>query len=239
MKINDSHVHSFSGLKDYDIHADHKNIIYNYIDEYQSRSSQYNDPQVYNSLIFDFHNQENLDFLFQELRNNRVHAIKIHSRIQKIRDQDYEKLWEKLQAVPANVPIIFDAFYDGPDFEYQPSLFRLTELCKLLPHHKIVVAHSGGYELLKYFFHLRTVPNIYFELSLSLHYLFDSHLYVDMVKLLKHVNKERIIFGSDYPYASPQTQVGNLEILAREAGLKKSEMELITYHNFFKIFGIK
>ena len=152
MRLNDSHLHISSGIDDYDIDISFRNIIYNYIEEYNEESDKYRDSSTHHTLIFDFRSTHNTKFLIDEIKANRVHGIKIHSRIQKILPDEYDLLLKRLNEIPEYIPITFDAFYDGPDVMYQPSMTALGKLVEIYPNRKVIIAHSGGYEMLKYFF---------------------------------------------------------------------------------------
>lgn len=237
MKINDAHLHISETLNSYDLDVEYRNIIYNFIDEYKQKADEFRNERTHQTLIFDFRSDENLAFLYDEINNGRVHGIKIHSRIQQIPRDGYAEVFKKIKDLPTNIPITFDAFYDGPDLPYQPSKDALAKLIEVLPEHKIVIAHSGGYEVLKYFFHFRTVSNIYFDLSLSLHYLGDSSVKTDLIKLLRFVKKERILFGTDFPFAPAGGQKDQLLKFCKEAGLTNDEIHQVFYQNYLNVFG--
>ena len=100
-----------------------------------------------------------------------------------------------------------------------------------------VIAHCGGYEILKYFFHLRPLPNIYYDLSFSLQYLRDSSLYTDLVKLIKYTDKSKVMFGSDYPLADPNLQLEILLGVFDELKLSTQEREKILFRNAESLFA--
>lgn len=234
MKIYDCHLHIEKGLDNYDLEIEGGNVIYNSIENYKLFSQKH--PEYSASLIFDYKN--NLNFVLEEARKNRLSALKIHSRIQQISINDYEYLFEALDRDKTEIPIIYDAFYFGSELDFQPSLYWLVELIKRYPKRKIIVAHSGGYEVLKYFFHLRPFGNVYYDLSFSLQYLSDSSIFMDIKKLIKYTDKTKIFFGSDYPYASPLFQKNSLVKIFTEIGLNNKDQQLILSKNARDVFNI-
>lgn len=238
MKINDSHLHISDTLTGYDLDVEYRNIIYNFINEYRNKADEFRNDKTHQTLVFDFRSEENLKFLYNEIKRGRVQGIKIHSRIQQIEKEEYASLLEKIKNLPEDVVITYDAFYDGPDVEFQPSMGVLAKLVEVLPNHKIIIAHSGGYQMLKYFFHFRTVSNIYYDLSLSLHYLGDSSVKKDLIKLLQFVKKDRILFGTDFPFAPGIGQKDQLLKFCREAVLSDDEIHQIFYQNYKYVFGV-
>lgn len=206
MSIFDCHLHVQEGLEGYNMDMLNGNIIFNSISDYTNFSNKY--PALYHSLIFD--TSVELQFYNELITNKKIQAIKIHSRLQKISEDKYLGLISSLQKLNSNIPIIYDAFYFGSDLKYQPSLIGLIKLIKAFPKRKFIIAHAGGYEVLKYFFHLREFKNVGFDLSFSLQYLHDTSLSQDLMKLLKYTDNHKIFYGSDYPYADPKLQVENL-----------------------------
>ncbi|MCZ2139880.1 MAG: amidohydrolase family protein, partial [Bacteroidia bacterium] len=168
----------------------------------------------------------------EEILSEKIQAIKIHSRIQQIRTNDYHELLHTLKNINSNIPIIYDAFYFGNDIEFQPSLEGLIYLAKGLPNTKFIVAHAGGYKMLEYFFHLREFKNIAYDLSFSLQYLIDSSCMVDLIKLIKYTPKEKLFFGSDYPYADPTIQYNNLLEILTNLKVSSKQIEAIFTTNW-------
>jgi len=206
MSIFDCHLHVQEGMDGYNADMLNGNVIFNSISDYTNFSAQY--PALHHSLIFD--SSVELQFYHELIINKKIRAFKIHSRLQKISEEKYAGLISSLQELDSNIPIIYDAFYFGSDLKYQPSLNGLIQLINAFPKRKFIIAHAGGYEVLKYFFHLREFKNVGFDLSFSLQYLHDTSLSQDLMKLLKYTDSHKIFYGSDYPFADPKLQVENL-----------------------------
>lgn len=220
-RVFDCHLHIDNGLTNYNIEINNANIIFNYVEQYISQKDYF--PDFYKSLIFDFRN--NYDFVFSEIMSERIHAIKIHSRIQHIQTNEYPEILKAIKKIGINIPIIYDAFYFGSDIDFQPSLPGLLYLAKELPNTKFIVAHAGGYKILEYFFHLRELKNIAFDLSLSLQYLSDSSAKFDLIKLIKFTSIEKIFFGSDFPFADPKYQFSILFETLINLGVSSRDIE--------------
>lgn len=227
-EIFDCHLHVDHELTNYNIEIVNANIIFNYIEQYISQKDKY--PSFYKSLIFDFRN--NYDYVFNEIRSEKIHAIKIHSRIQQIESHEYPELLKAIKRTGNNIPIIYDAFYFGSDIEFQPSLSGLLYLARELPNTKFIVAHAGGYKILEYFFHLRELKNVAFDLSFSLQYLSDSSAKFDLIKLIKYTSKEKLFFGSDFPYADPKKQVSNLFDILINLSIPTRDIEAVFSTNW-------
>lgn len=224
----DCHIHVETGLEKYDAAMSSGNIIFNSIESYEQNAPQY--PEFLHSLIFDI--TKDISYFRNLIENNKIVCLKIHSRIQQITAEDYPLYTQKLKELDSNIPIIYDAFYYGSDIEFQPNLVELIKLVKTFPNKKFIIAHAGGYEILKYYFHLRTFPNVGYDLSLSLQYLEDSSCRQDLKKLIKFTPKEKLFFGTDYPFASPSNQVVILNQILNELNLTEKEKAGIFNNNW-------
>lgn len=231
--IIDGLVHLEKGLVDYDLEAVAKNIVFNFVDQYREQVRQVPAGDAI-TLVFDYKN--NLDFVLKEAQAKKIRAFKIHSRDQKIKKDDYACLIDKLSPAPENLPILIDCFYYGPELEFQPSLQGIIQIAEKFPNRSIVIVHCGGYRLLQYFHHLRPLKNIYYDLSFTLQYLEDSSIFADLKKLIRFTNKSRIIFGSDYPHASPKKQALILEGIISNLQLNAEEKKALFHDNAKRLY---
>ncbi len=232
IKIFDCHAHIENGLTGYDLAISKRNIIFNDIDSFEQRSVDVPRGDAI-SLILDL---ERFDVAAELIRLKRIQALKIHSRVQKIRRKDYQLFHNKLRLVPPGFPVIIDSFYYGSEMDYQPNLDKTAEVIRTFPDLKFVIAHAGGYELLRYFFHLRELKNVWYDLSFSLQYLHDSSAFLDMRKLIRFTDDSRVMFGSDYPYGSPQLQCAILMNLLNELEFTQDQAQRIFFDNAELLF---
>ncbi len=227
--IFDCHVHVENGLQGYDLpRTTRRNIIFNYTDHYRKLRDRVTPDDVI-SLILPLNSEH--AFVKAEADAGRIAGLKIHSRIQQITSERHRDLHQALRAMPEHLPIIYDAFYFGPRLEHQPSLEGVISLAENFPERRFVIAHAGGYEVLKYFLHLRPLSNIWYDLSLSLQYLEDTSHRADLVKLVRYTDKSRIMYGSDYHYASPFQQAKVLGRICDEAGVSADDQKRIFFEN--------
>lgn len=167
-------------------------------------------------------------------KKKKISALKIHSRLQQISAEDYPALLKHLKKLNTDTPIIYDAFYYNSDLLYQPSLSFLITLATKFPKIKFIVAHAGGYNILQYFFHLRDLKNIAYDLSFSLQYLQDSSCYTDLVKLIKFSNRDKLFFGTDYPLAAPGKQFEILNNILQHLRYTDQEKENVFCNNWIR-----
>lgn len=235
MKIFDCHTHIERGFNDYSLpNVANKNIVFDSIDSYRKNRHLVNSTDVV-SLIIDL---DQIDYVRQEVENGLVNAIVIHARDQKLNCDDYAFLLKSLALFPDQLPVLIDSFYYGEDINHQPSLEMIIEFAKKYPKKKFVIEHSGGYEVLRYFFHLRPLNNIYYDLSFSLQYLYDSSCFLDIKKLIKYTDKTKIMYGSDYFWASPSLQLEILQSIFCDLDICIDDQKLILYHNASNVFNM-
>lgn len=233
IKIFDAHVHVDNGLSNYDLTVDGMNLIFNHVDAFQTfREGSASQSR---SLILDI--GDDFGYVCNEARTGNIAALKIHSRLQHITKTDWPAIETHLAQMPARLPIIIDAFYYGKDLDAQPSLRHIIHIAERFPDRHFVIAHSGGYHILEYFFHLREFTNISYDLSFSLQYLLDSSKWIDLRKLIKHTNKARILFGSDFPFASPKLQYQSLLAIADDLQLSHADRAAIFFENAYRLFA--
>lgn len=213
-------------------------MIFNFIDDYNKHKSKLKKTDSV-SLVLDCFEKKNKEFVLKEFQSGNIDAVKINSRDQGFTQEAYPVLFSTLKEIPKHLPIIYDAFYFSHKLENQPSLKYLINLCLNFPERKIIVAHSGGYEVLKYFFHLRTLPNIYYDLSLSLLYLYDSSCYLDLIKLIKYTDKSRILFGTDFYWAPAKSQKIIFDEISKKLNLNKIDIQKIYSENSLDLFKNK
>lgn len=234
MNIFDTHYHIDQGGEGYNIHPQRRNWIFNFTDQYKLHASSVPKDDT-RTLIFDYNHQ--LPFIRQEIAAGQLAAFKIHSRLLKITDTDYSDLFDAFSPFShLGLPVIMDAFYFGDDLDVQPNLKRIAEMARLFPETTFIIAHSGGIKVLEYFLHLKNLPNVVFELSLSLSYLKHASVYKDFEVLLRFGDKNRIIFGTDFPYVDAAEQLQQFLHMARATGLSEEYQDKILYANASRMF---
>jgi predicted TIM-barrel fold metal-dependent hydrolase len=235
MRIFDAHCHIEKTLQGYNLQAQHRNIIFNDVDLYK-RLHVNVDAQDTKTLLFDF--RRNLDFVTEQATKKAIQGFKVHSRIQKLNVSAYEELYDAFQTIEAeHLPVVFDAFYTGSELEYQPNLEKIVEFARLFPNNTVIIAHCGGYRVLEYLQHLKNVPNIVFELSFSLSYLQYSSVYRDFELLLRFADRNRIIFGTDFPYVDAQDQLKVFLKMADDLNISETDSDKILFGNACGLFG--
>lgn len=236
MKIIDCQVHIEKGCEKYDLKVDGRNVIFNTVADYKAHRSKTTKTDSV-SLVLDF--KKDLEFVRHEIASSRAVALKVHSRVQQLSKEDYKPLKAALATFPSHIPVIIDAFYWGHDLNHQPSMEAIVDIAVSDPKRTVVVAHGGGYEVAKYYVHLRKLANVHHDLSLSLQYYEDSSLLMDFKKLIKWTDKKKLMFGSDFPDFSPKKQFDLLMRICDELKISSGDQESIFSGNAAELYGIQ
>lgn len=233
MKIFDCHAHITESFAKYHLEVVGKMVIFNSFEDFDLNSTKI-EKQDAKAIILDFRN--NFQRVKSLVETKQVNALKIHSRIQRIAETDLDLVLEHISLLNTKLPIIYDAFYYGPDLDFQPSLHHLTTIAKTFPQNPIVVAHCGGHKVLEYFYHLRPLTNIYYDLSFSLGYLKTTSAYQDLQNLIRFSDKTKVMFGSDFPFTDPVSQFQNFKQIAADLLLNDQEVNQIVLENAHSLY---
>ncbi len=163
-------------------------------------------------------------------------AIKEHFYGMRLASNDYKGSYRQIEQ--AGVPLITHLGSKGyTDMEtfFEAIFARLCDYKNLCPELKIVLAHAGCD-----FRHKFWNPS-WEKLLERINKTFpDSHVDISGltdVELLKHVVQvfpiERILFGSDFPYAHPKPMIALLESF-----LDEFQKERIFYQNATELFNL-
>lgn len=152
----------------------------------------------------------------QEALDLGLYGIKIHPILQHldILSPEAHVLWNLLEE--AGLPVVLDSMYVQGLARYKPHLQgfveaarafetgpkRIAEMAKAHPGLSIVAAHTGslfGWEALD---PLYPLSNVYFDLSFTSGILPDE----DVVHAIRKKGPERVLFGTDAPWRSPNCE---------------------------------
>ena len=173
---------------------------------------------------------------FHKLSENGITSyIKLHPRVSDIRSEHFELTAETIEKCSADA-VVVDCFVYGHKKENHIGIELAVYLADKFPNRKLVLAHSGGIDILKASLYTGLLKdNTFFDLSFTCNYLAGSSVQQDMVHFLKH-NFSRIMFGSDYPaFMSKDANEITMELM-KQADLTQEQQEAVLYKNARKIY---
>lgn len=177
--------------------------------------------------------------VMKEIEEYSLKGLKLHPRIQNFGIREYERVFMIVKEMTSKkLPIIIDSFPYGNTLFEDDSLKMIDALARDLPQAKLIVAHSGGIQLMKAFLVAKKHPNIYLDISFILLYFKGSSIIMDLGFLMRNLGINRVIYGSD----SPQMDMGEYY---RETihffdtlGLSNRETEDIFANNILGLLGV-
>jgi len=172
-------------------------------------------------------------------RNFLPYSVKLHSRISRLSIGDIPAILSQIRNMEQLFEnIIVDGFYYGSRIENCISLELVIAAARAFPEKTVVYSHSGGIHILETLVHLRDLPNIVYDFSLSCNYLRNTSVYPDFVQILRF-NKTKVMFGSDHPDFSIPSALKTTGEMADDAGLSSSERESLFCGNAMKYYSFR
>ena len=165
----------------------------------------------------------------EEIISLGLHGVKLHHDIQgyKIDDERCLRLYELCEK--KGLPILMhtgDSRYDNSN----PN--RLVPVLKAFPNLTVIGAHLGGWSIWEEASEkLCSMSNLFVDCSSSFNWLCD-----DVIKrIISRYGTQRVLFGTDYPMWSPQTELNRFFSL----GYSEKEKRQILSENAKKVFNIE
>lgn len=189
----------------------------------------------YISVLYDLYELSySKEFIERLAKKDILYTIKIHPRMSNLTKKDFKDLFLVLCQVECE-SIIIDCFSYGHHLENHIGVELGIYLAERMADKRIILAHSGGIRLLECMMLTRTLPNIYYDLSLTCNYLFDTSVNMDMVQFIRF-NSNKIMFGTDYPDFNICDAVQKMNVLCNKAEISKEQHQDIFYNNAIKIY---
>ncbi len=152
---------------------------------------------------------EDLPGLIRDLSKRGFPGVKIHPEYQKINpnDQRWFPLYEAL--IEENMIALFHAGYDIgiPTLNSSPQDF--VALHAKFPEMVMILAHMGGFNQWKEVAEVLAGSDLYLDTSYSLGHFPDE----DFTALVNKHGAQRILFGTDSPWADQKTDLDYLKSL--------------------------
>ena len=181
-------------------------------------------------------NSKNLKNEIKSIVNIGFNYIKFHPRNLnlKIGSNFYIKAFKILNKT--NLKIMWCTFdgWSTQKISETNQIDFLSKLINLVDDNKIILMHSGGPNILKYYEKFRFVENVYFDLSYTLPHYESTSVENDIIFLFKNFDK-RLICGTDFPTFNFNVHQKILIKILKKSKVSKSKLLNITFKNLKKI----
>ena len=145
--------------------------------------------------------KKNLKKQFSFFTKNKIKLIKIHPRYLdkdlKKRFSFYKRVFLKCEKLKINIMFCtFESFEKKClDYDYLEYISKLVNLTKTI---KVILMHSGGANILRYYERFRFINRVFLDLSYTIQQYVNTSLFNDIIFLINKFDK-KLIIGSDYP----------------------------------------
>ncbi len=165
------------------------------------------------------------------LRAGGIQGVKFHPDYQEFFVDD-ERMFPFYRRMAEAGLIAF--FHAGVDIGLKPPYHgtppRLARVLEAIPDLTVVAAHFGGFEMWDEVDQYLVGKNLYFDTSFTLSYLDHSRF----VQMARRHGIEKILFGSDSPWADQGTELE----LHEKSGLTDTELAAVLHDNAAKLLNI-
>lgn len=188
-------------------------------------------------MLVDLNTPPENDYYSELEENGFPYSLKLHPRFSRLSQGDIPLILSRIQKTGLHYQnIIIDGFYYGYRIENCISQELATAAACAFPQKTIVYSHAGGSHILDTLLHLRDLPNIVYDFSLSCNYLRRTSVYPDFVQMLRF-NKMKVMFGSDHPDFKISAAINATDEIADAAGLSPAEKESLFWGNAIKYYN--
>ena len=168
---------------------------------------------------------ENIMEEAEYILNSGLKGIKLHPDTQRFNTDD-KRLFEVYEAVQGKLPLLVHC--GDKRFDYSHPR-RLKNVIDNFPKLRVIAAHLGGWSLFDEAFALLKNSDCFFDISSCTMFLPPEKV----AKYIRGYGADRVLFGTDFPLWSPETEVKAFQKLP----LTSTEFEKIAYKNALKVIG--
>jgi predicted TIM-barrel fold metal-dependent hydrolase len=199
---------------------------------------EYKEKIIKFTALIDFRRRDIKNYI-DNLVKCGVNAVMVNSYLQKINDTDFSNVLIAFKyAQRKGLIICIDGSY-GTSKMYTYDNLKLA--CFISDHihsSPIVIVHAGGYRLIEAMLLASDKNNVWLDTSFSLPYYENSSIETDFAYVLRKMNCERIVFGSDHPYLPFKDALDTHLNFFKKHDFKKEDLEKILYRNSLELFNV-
>jgi len=171
----------------------------------------------------------------KQIKDSGFIGLKLHPRLNRYDPLDSRvlALLEEIAGWHPSITVWIDTF-----FYYPGGILRKTpvetlhELVSSYPEITFLLAHAGGPDILRLSHAVRSCPNAFLEISLTLTRFLGSSVETD-IRYLLQTFEQRLIFGSDFPEVSLSEAKSTFNKLGKET--KQGAVEAVLGNNFQRL----
>jgi len=192
---------------------------------------------TYTALI-DFR-RKNIKEYIDNLSKSGVNAVMVNSYLQQILEDDFIAVLDAFKyASQKGLIICIDGSYGTSKMYTYDNLKLACFIADNITKSPIVIVHAGGYRVIEAMLLAADKKNVWLDTSFSLPYYENSSIEKDFAYVIKKLNCERIVFGTDYPYFDFNEALKMHFRFFKKYHFSDLEMERILKHNACLLFNV-
>lgn len=166
-----------------------------------------------------------------------INAILFNSYLQEISNQDFKMVINACKiAEELGLIICIDGSYGTSKMFEFPNMKLACAVADVVTNTRIVIVHSGGYNVLQAMLLALDKTNVWLDTSFSLPYYIGSSIEQDFAFAYKKMDYSRIVFGSDHPYMNMEKTITVHKTFFGKYDFPDKAVEDIFYNNAVKLF---
>jgi len=196
-------------------------------------------PGVYTSTaLIDFRSPTIEDYI-HTLAANGVRAVMVNSYLQQIESNDFPAVLKAFRyAAAKDLVICIDGSYGTSKMYTYDNLQLACYVADHISEVPVVIVHAGGYRVIEAMLLALDKSNVWLDTSFSLPYYLGASIEQDFAYVIKKLNFNRVVFGSDHPYISFTAALAAHQAFFQKHNFSDSQIENVFYNNAIELFGL-
>jgi len=170
---------------------------------------------------------------------DRLGWYKIHPNLHNLDRHSIAPLVEQI-ANSAQRPrgLMVHCYPWGPNLEASISLPLVIALAQAMPEMPVLATHGGGYESWAFRAHTGSLPNVLYDFSVTMAYYRGSDL-LKPFGIYARSKPQRLLFGSDWPWAEPLDQLSECVREGEAAGVSAESLQTHMLENALRLWPLE
>jgi uncharacterized protein len=182
---------------------------------------------------------ERIESYIDSLVANGVRAVMVNSYLQQIDTNDFPKALRAFRyAAQKGLIICIDGSYGTSQMYTYDNMKLACYIADHISNVPIVIVHAGGYRVVEAMLLALDKNNVWLDTSFSLPYYIGSSIEQDFAYVIRKLNFERVVFGSDHPYIPFESALSAHQSFFEKHHFNDTQISKVLYENAIKLFGI-
>lgn len=175
---------------------------------------------------------------FAALKSAGIDGIKFHAYAQRIEKTEIPAaVTAAKQAAKAGLFVCIDTSYGTAGLYRYDNMALAASIAEAVTMVPVILIHAGATRVLDALLIADACPNVWLESSFALRWLEGSSVERDFAFAFKKLNYERILYGSDHPYADAEESTQHIRRFFKRFDLDETGLKKLLFENSGKLKG--